>query len=228
MTGARPARILILNQAFYPDVVSTAQHAADLGSALAAAGYDVTAIASERGYDDPQLRFPPAELWRGARILRVGGTSLGKSSRWRRAADFASFLLRCAARALSLPRFDLVIAMTTPSLISVLGAVLVPVKARALLFWCMDLNPDEAIAAGWLRAGSLTARVLSWLQSYSMRRARRVVALDRFMAERVVAHGIPPQHVEVIAPWPYDDSIRFDPAARTRLEPSTASPANLS
>ena len=50
-------KILLLNQCFYPDVVSTAQHLTDLATALAARGHEVTVIASDRGYDDPATRF---------------------------------------------------------------------------------------------------------------------------------------------------------------------------
>src|SRR5258708_3826716 len=105
-------RILLLNQAFYPDVVSTAQHAADLVSAFAAAGHDVTVIASSRAYDDPRKRFARESLWNGARILRVGNTGFGKGAAWRRAADFGSFALRCSLKLLLQPSYDIVIAMT--------------------------------------------------------------------------------------------------------------------
>ena len=36
--------VLILNQAFHPDVVSTAQHASDLASGLTQAGHEVTVL----------------------------------------------------------------------------------------------------------------------------------------------------------------------------------------
>lgn len=211
--GAVSRRILILNQAFYPDVVSTAQHATDLAVSLAQCGHQVTAVASARGYDDPQQRYPRRETYRGVRILRVASTGLGKSARWRRAADFASFMLNCAARSATLPRADLVIALTSPPLISWLACLLLPWKARRLLFWAMDLNPDEAIAAGWLRPGSLPARVLQRLQMQSMRRAERIVALDRFMKDRLLAKGLGEEKIVVIPPWSHD-AVRFDPEGR--------------
>ena len=80
--------VLILNQAFYPDVVSTAQHAGDLARSLTQAGHEVTVICNSRGYDDPKLRFPQQETWNGVKIVRVRSTGFGKSSKWRRAADF--------------------------------------------------------------------------------------------------------------------------------------------
>ena len=207
-------KVLILNQAFYPDVVSSAQHAADLAESLVKAGHQVTVLADSRAYDNRTQRFPAVEIWRGIRILRAPSTGFGKASRWRRAADFASFLVSCALRLAFLPRSDVILAMTSPPLISFLAALAVPLKARKLLFWCMDLNPDEAIAAGWLRGQSLTARVLSRLMLYSMRGADRIVALDRFMQERICAKGIVAQKITVVPPWAHDDCVRFDADAR--------------
>lgn len=71
-------KFLLLNQTFYPDVVSTAQHLADLAAGLAARGHEVTVIAGRRAYDDPQTAFPRRQTWRGVRILRVGIRDSGK------------------------------------------------------------------------------------------------------------------------------------------------------
>ena len=59
----------------------------------------------------------------------------------------AAFPRNCLVRMLLLPRFDLVIALTSPPLISALGAFLVRLKGGKFLYWVMDLNPDQAIAA---------------------------------------------------------------------------------
>ena len=71
-------KVLILNQTFYPDVVSTAQHAADLASALAGQGHEVTVLASRRGYDNPAAVFAKREQWKGVNIVRIGSTGLGQ------------------------------------------------------------------------------------------------------------------------------------------------------
>jgi hypothetical protein len=78
----------------------------------------------------------------------------------------------------------------------------------------MDLNPDEAIAAGWLRAKSPIARLLSRMLLHSLQRADRIIALDRFMKDRIQAKGIPAEKVLVVPPWSHDDHVRFDPAGR--------------
>jgi len=210
-------RVLILNQAFYPDVVATAQHATDLALGLIAAGHQASVVCSARAYDDPSRRFPPRETWNGIRIYRVAGTGLGKIARWRRAIDFATFLTNCTAHVLFLSKFDLIVAMTSPPLISWIAAQLIPWKSRRLAVWSMDLNPDEAIAAGWLRSDSAVAKFLSALMTSSLRRADRVIALDRFMQKRIADKGVDLQKIAVVPPWPHDQHVRFDPNGRQQF-----------
>jgi len=207
-------KILILNHAFYPDHVSTAQHATDLAIALADAGHEVTVLCSRHGYDDPGQIFPKRETWKTIEILRLPSTSFGKSKRWRRALDFAALIAACSARLLFLPRFDVILSLTSPPLISFIAALAVPLKAHRLVIWSMDLNPDEAIAAGWLRENSLAARLLSWMLRYSLRRADRIIVMDRFMKERLVHKGADEAKVSVVPPWSHDDQVRFDPQGR--------------
>ena len=210
-------KVLLLNQCFYPDVAATAQHLADLAVELAAGGHEVTVISSDRGYDNPEIRFPRRETWRGIKIIRIPLVSLGKSSKLRRALNFATFLFVCALRLLLLPRFDVVVALTSPPLISVLGALFVSLKGGRLIFWVMDLNPDEAIAAGWLKENSFAAGAMSRLLAYSLRHAERIVVLDRFMKQRIVAKGIPEEKMVTIAPWSHNDAVRFDPVGREKF-----------
>jgi hypothetical protein len=207
-------RVLLLNQCFYPDVVSTAQHLSDLATALAERGHKVTVVASSRGYDDPEVRFPKREVWKGVEIIRLPTLGLGKKARWRRVLDFASFMLACVFRLLLLPRYDLVLAMTSPPLISFLGALFVRLKGGELVFWVMDLNPDEAIVAGWLDEKSLTAGFLKRLLGYSLRRASRIVVLDRFMKGRIRSKGVTEGKLAIIPPWSHDEAIRYEREGR--------------
>lgn len=210
-------KILLLNQCFYPDVVSTAQHLTDLAVQLAAQGHSVSVVASRRAYDDPAIRYPPRETWKGVRIIRIFSPGLGKRSKWRRVLDIASYWISCVLRLLLFPRFDVVVVLTSPPLISFIGAVFARLKGAKLVCWVMDLNPDEAIAAGWLRDRSPTARILNRMVRYSFRKADRIVALDRFMKERIVAKGIPAEKVAVIAPWSHDEAVRYDEPGRRRF-----------
>ncbi len=200
-----------------PDTVSSGQHAADLAKALVAAGHSVTVVASSRGYDRPRTRFQPREVWNGVEVIRVASTGLGKAARWRRAIDFASFLVSCAVRAALLPRFDLVITMTSPPLLSAAAAALVRIKGGALICWILDLNPDQAIVAGWLNPKSLTGRLLRETAAFGFRTARWCVVMDRFMAERLEAYGVECQKIAVVPPWAHDGDVRYDAAGREQF-----------
>jgi len=106
-------------------VVSTAQHLTDLATELASRGHEVTVVTSDRGYDDPSTCFKRRERWRDIDIIRIRSLSFGKNSRWRRAFNFGSFLVVCSLRLLTLGRFDVTIALTSPPLISFLAAMFV-------------------------------------------------------------------------------------------------------
>lgn len=207
-------KVLLLNQCFYPDVMATAQQLTDLAVGLVKEGHQVTVIASDRGYDDSSRRFARRETWQGIEIIRIRSLALGKDSRWRRALNFASFLVSCSFNLLTQPRFDTVVALTSPPLISFLASLFVKLKGGEFYFWVMDLNPDEAIAAGWLKRGSLMARILDGLLRYSLRQAKGIIALDHFMKSRIVAKGIPEDRVYVLPPWAQDGNIKFDPEGR--------------
>jgi colanic acid biosynthesis glycosyl transferase WcaI len=210
-------RVLLLNQTFYPDVASTAQHASDLAASLAERGHQITVICSRRAYDDPSQRYPRDEVWRRVRIRRLSSFGFGKKARWRRAADFGSYLANCSLHLASLPSFDLVIAMTSPPLISWLGAWFATLKGGQFVFWVMDLNPDEALAAGWLRPGSRTTRRLAAMLNFSLRRATAIVALDAFMARRIADKGVSADKIAVVPPWSHDHAVHYDQAGRQRF-----------
>src|SRR5206468_1476744 len=118
----------LLNQTFYPDVVSTAQHLTDFALQLVERGHEVTVVASQRAYDQPVTRFLKQETWRGIVIHRVNSSRFGKGARWRRAADFGSFTACCCLKLALLPRADAIVALTSPPLISFIGVWLALVR----------------------------------------------------------------------------------------------------
>jgi len=189
--------------------MATGQYLTQFAVKLAEHGHAVTVVTSDRGYDDPSLRFPRQETWKNISIIRVPSFSPGKETKWRRAVNFSSFLTTCAFRLILLPSFDAVVSLTSPPLISFLGSWFVRLKGGRLFFWVMDLNPDEAIAAGWLKQDSLTGRVLARFLETSLHQATAVVVLDRFMKDRVIAKGTDKGRISIIPPWSNDDEVGF-------------------
>ena len=210
-------KILLLNQCFYPDVVSTAQHLTDLALGLVAEGHSVTVLASRRGYDDPAMRYPARETWKGVFDHPCPHSGTGQAVELGRVVDFASYWVNCVFRLALLPRHDAVVALTSPPLISFLVAIFARMKGARFVFWAMDLNPDEAIAAGGLRQQWPIARMLAFMLHYSLRQSDCIVALDRFMKDRIAKKGIAGKDIAVIPPWSHDESIRYDERGRRRF-----------
>ena len=207
-------RITLINQAFYPDVVSSGQHLTDIAVGLAERGHEVTVITSRRAYDDSAKLFSKREVWRGIQIYRVFNTGFGKRAKWRRAMDFLTFLLSCCVRLARIPKPDVVVALTSPPLVSVIAAGYARWRGCRFCYWIMDLNPDEAVAAGWLSPNSSAAKWLERLSRFSLRQATSVVVLDEFMQQRILAKGIAAEKIAVIPPWSHDSEVKFDPAGR--------------
>ena len=208
-------KFLLLNQTFHPDTASTAQHLAELAAALIERGHEVTVVTGRRAYDNPENSFPARETWHSVRIHRVFSTGFGKRTKWRRAADFASFIVSCVCRLALLPRHDVVVALTTPPLISFIGAWRARLWRAGFCYWVMDFNPDEAVAAGWLRTESAAYRILDRMSRFSLQNAHRIIALDDFMRDRIAAKNVLPDKISVIPPWSHDGAVRFDPAGRS-------------
>jgi hypothetical protein len=114
-------------------------------------------------------------------------------------------------------RYDAVVALTSPPLVSYLAAWYCRLRGAKLFYWVMDMNPDEAVAAGWLREGSVPTRALETMSRFSLRQSHRIIALDRYMRDKIVAKGVPAERIAVIPPWAHDEAVRFDVAGRAKF-----------
>jgi len=205
-------KILLLNGHYWPDLsAATAQMLTGLGEELARQGHEVRVICGRRKYDEPAMLFPKSEEHHGVQITRIWNSSLGKGAKWKRAVDFATWLGAAELALLREPKPDVVVTLTTPPLLSVLGARYAKRVGARLMPWMMDLNPDEAVAAGWLRQGSLMERFLRKALEKSFQQSAAIIALDRFMADRIAAKGVDRRKIHVVAPWAHDKEVRPDP-----------------
>lgn len=181
---------------------------------LAAAGHDVTVLTARRAYDRPWVQFPARETRSGVDVIRIKSSGFGKGAPWRRALDFGSFLISCFFHLLRMPRYDVTIAMSSPPLLSSVVAAWIRMRGGKLVCWVLDLNPDEAIAAGWVRDGSLFCRLLQGIRSFGFSTAQKIVVMDRFMASRLTTYGIPAEKIAVIPPWSHDETVHYNLAGR--------------
>jgi colanic acid biosynthesis glycosyl transferase WcaI len=216
LSQTHAVRVLLINQVFYPDPQATGQYLSHLAEALVKRGHEVTVLTGRRDYDDPTLGYPARETWRGIEIIRVWNSGCGHGAKWRRAADFFTFLLSASLRGIFLRRADVVVALTTPPLVSVLGAALAKLWRARFVYWVMDLNPDEAVAFGWLEPEGTMTHLLDAALRWSLRQADGVIVLDDYMRARVIAKEIAPEKIVTVPIWMHG-GVRVDPEGRERF-----------
>jgi glycosyltransferase involved in cell wall biosynthesis len=204
---AHPLHIVLLNQAFYPDVVATAQMSKDLADHLVRRGHRVTAVASRSIYgksgavlpNREQIAVPGATSTIEAR--RVGASIFGKAGIAARIADFILFYVLATWKVLFLKKPDVVICFTTPPFIALVGLLCSLLRGSKAIYWVMDLYPDLPVACGVMKEQALATRMFESLNRFLLRRSDVAVVLGRCMAERVLAKGSPAAKVVHIPVW---------------------------
>ncbi len=200
-------KVLLLNQFFHPDLSATAQIATDLAEDLVAAGLEVTAVAARGSYLGGE-RLPARGEHRGIAIRRLWATSLGKRTLLHRGMDYASFYLSVAAAMATMPRHEVVLALTTPPLVAAAGLVARALRGSRLVYWVQDLYPEVAVAFGVLRPRSPAARLMSAISRAVLSRADAVVALGEAQRERCVAAGARPDRTVVLPNWADGEAVK--------------------
>ncbi|MFO0960460.1 MAG: glycosyltransferase [Isosphaeraceae bacterium] len=175
--ASSPPRILFINQYYWPDNASTAQHLADLAESLAARGFDCHVLCGKGAYKPGSAPLPSDEVHQGVKIHRAGATSLGRGSTLRRMADYLSFYANAAIRCATLPRFDVVVTLTTPPIIGLLGTLWRRFRGARHVSWSMDLHPDASVALGRMSPRDPVVRGLQWLSDLVYKQSDMVVAL---------------------------------------------------
>jgi len=214
------ARLLFVNQFYWPDVASTGQHLTDLCEVLAARGHTVRVVCSRGGYQDGRGAAPRFETNNGVEIVRVDAARGGKNvPLWRRALGYVSFHWKVVWALFDAPRPDVVVTLTTPPLLGVWGRVLQLVRRTKHVHWVMDLHPDAEFELGLVKRTSLLGRTLAFLCAHPMRCADVNVVLGPYQGARVRAHGVDAQRIREIPVWSSADEVspldhRFNPLRR--------------
>lgn len=200
-------RLLFINQYYWPDHASTAQHLTDLAESLAARGFECHVLCSQSRYKPGDPTPPAEEVHNGVHIHRVPATSLGRKSTLARMTDYLSFYARAVVKAIRLPRFDAVVTLTTPPIIGLVGTLLRKFKGSAHVCWSMDLHPDASLALRRMSPKNPVVKGLRWLSDSVLRQADRVVVLGPYMADRILMKGVRADRIAEIPVWSRKEEV---------------------
>lgn len=205
MPPRRLLHVLILSQVFPPDPAAVGQQLADVARELARRGHLVTVLTSDRGYDDPAARYPRAEEVDGISVRRLPWCSFGKRSFATRLIGGLSFTVQALLRGLVRQRDDAILVTTVPIMGPLAGLLLSWLRGSGLAYSVMDLNPDQLVALGVVAPRSMVVRILDAVNRAVLRRASRVLVLDRFMSARVLRKAAVADKLMIIPPWSHTE-----------------------
>jgi colanic acid biosynthesis glycosyl transferase WcaI len=192
--------VFFINRVYPPDDGATGQLLAELAEALAREGWRVTILAPGS---------PSTQDGRSSSIAvhRVRGLPFTRTSFWKRALSYASLYPALLWRALRLPRHDVIVTLTDPPMLLMVGPLLKFCRRSRLVHWAQDVYPEVAEELGVLRRNGLVTRMLRTLSTWSLRRHDEIIVVGRCMKERLCARGIEESKVSVIPNWAVGISV---------------------
>jgi colanic acid biosynthesis glycosyl transferase WcaI len=235
-----PKNFLIITQVFSPDPAAVGQYFDEAAQAIAGTGASVTVLTANRGYDNPDERFAAKEDRNGIQIRRLPLSSFGKASIPVRIFAQLSFLTQCILRGLFTPKLTDLLVSTSPPMAAITAVIIGLFRPKLKVhYWVMDINPDQAVILGAFGPRHPLVLALDWLNRRILKRADSVIALDRFMAERMRAkleggkiehnssaisnqsstinHPQLPNGISIIPPWPMDDHLEAVPHSQNQF-----------
>jgi colanic acid biosynthesis glycosyl transferase WcaI len=203
-------RILVLNQYFHPDRSATSQLLTELCEDLAR-HHEVWVVTGRPSYNPseatPSRGLVSRERHGDVRVARVWSTSFPRADMAGRLTNYGTYLLSSIAGAFSVADPDVVVALTDPPPVGLIGVVTAAARRRPFVLVTKDIFPDVAIRVGKL-SNPAVIRTLRAMSRLLFRRADRVVSIGRDMDRRLVELGVPLEKIETIHDWSNGSLVR--------------------
>ena len=185
--------ILFINRVYPPEDGATGRVLEHMAKGLVKAGWEVSVLTTSGKASRAGTTFSD-----GVKIIRVGGL-FSKRSLVSRALGYAFMIPLFFLKAALLPRFDIIVTKTDPPMLLLIGPLLGWIKGSRLIHWAQDLYPEVAVELGVLKSGGALTQFFFFASSLAMRMHERVIVVGRCMTSRVLARGISPKGIMVIA-----------------------------
>lgn len=194
---ANTPSVLFINRAYPPVRGATGRILSDLAHAFVRDGWSVTILTT--GPDAALQQDGPI------RVVRMKSRMKGKG-----VFGYALVLAKSLFWGAKLPRHELVVSLTDPPLLVLVGYLVARIKSSRHIHWCQDLYPDLFPVVG-LPLPDFIMNILTRLSTAALRRCDRIVVIGRCMARVMVQRGIDAKKIAVIPNWPDSELITVPP-----------------
>ncbi len=180
--------ILFINRVYHPGRGATGRILRDAAEAFAREGWAVSVLTTDEQYSHTNQQ--------GVQVTRIKAP-LKKQT----AFAYASVWTKLLFRALRMGRHDIVVTLTDPPMVIVVGRLFAQWKKTKHIHWCQDMYPDLFPALN-VRLPNFAMRFLRRLSRRSMKMADRVIVIGRCMAKYLVQTGMSASDLTLITNWP--------------------------
>lgn len=184
----RRPTILFMNRVYPPVRGATGRILQDLAVAFAREGWHVTVISSGPKAGE--------ERRDGVRILRVKGAVRPKGS-----FSYFWIWLKMLFLALRLKGRHIIVTMTDPPLLIIVGQIVAKIKRCRHINWCQDLYPDVMPVLDF----NMPEFFMRWfrrLRIRAMKRCDKVIVCGRCMVKHLTLEGIEAHKITMVPNWP--------------------------
>lgn len=200
-------RIVFFNRSFYPDISATSQLLAELCEDLVKDyGCDVTVICGR-----PLSSENPGSA-KNINILRVNSTNFSPKSFLKRISNYLTYFALSFIASFKLKNEDLVITLTDPPIIGLVG-LWVSLRFNApLIISVRDIFPEAARGLDGSKSKVMDF-CLDRINRFCLNKADSVVSLGKLMQTRLIEEkGVKQDKVSIITDWA--DSKNIFPVSR--------------
>lgn len=102
---------------------------------------------------------------------------------------------------------DVIVTMTTPPLLGVVGGILQRCRGAKHYIWAMDLFPEALADLDHIHAKSWIARILYWISDWSYASTEGIIVIGECMRRRLLERAIPERKLHVAENWADGNSV---------------------
>ena len=211
-------RILIYGINYAPEIAGVGRFSGEIGSYLAARGYEVCVLTAPPHYPGWRLQLP-FKGWTWTREIIAGVTVYRSPLYLNEDMRGVKRLLAPMTFAISSAPFALYKILTLkPDIVMVVEPTLfvAPVSLLCAKFTgattvlhVQDLELDAAIAVGHIGMGPM-ASLARILEGWILRRFNRIITISNRMAEKIIDKGVPSYNVSVVRNWVDLDLVHME------------------
>lgn len=213
-------KVLYVSQYFPPEIGAPAVRVYEMTSRWRAAGVDARVLTGFPNHPDGVVpaeylsrfrRGTAFEEYRGIPVYRTWLYPAANKGRFRRAANYASFMLSAALRGALLDFRPEVVIGTSPQLLcAVAGSWVARIHGARFVMEVRDLWPESLEAVGVCSSNSRLYRVLDRTATKLYRDSWKVVPVTQSFRKELVGRGVPDGKIGVVLNGVDTDFFRPD------------------